>query len=123
MPGKARTLLIWLGVVAAAGGHHRGPPAFGVVGEDLRRGVGAGKDDGVLVHGLHHFRGDGAGADTPMNTSAPTSISARVPGLRPRLVTWAISSLIQFSPPAAGVDGALAVAGCHVLDARRRAAA
>ena len=38
------------------------------------------------------------GALTPMNTSAPTRASAREPGFLSRLVTWAISSLIQFSP-------------------------
>ena len=38
------------------------------------------------------------GADTPMNTSAPTRASASVPAFRSRFVTWAISSLIQFSP-------------------------
>ena len=38
------------------------------------------------------------GAETPMNTSAPTSSSAREPDFFSRFVTWAISSLIQFSP-------------------------
>ena len=38
------------------------------------------------------------GAETPMNTSAPTSMSAREPGFLSRFVTSAISSLIQFSP-------------------------
>ena len=38
------------------------------------------------------------GAETPMNTSAPASMSARGPAFFSRLVTWAISSLIQFRP-------------------------
>ena len=38
------------------------------------------------------------GAETPMNTSAPTSISASVPALRLRFVTSVISVLIQFRP-------------------------
>ena len=38
------------------------------------------------------------GADTPMNTSAPTRASAREPAFFSRLVTWAISSLIQLRP-------------------------
>ena len=38
------------------------------------------------------------GALTPMNTSAPTSISASVPALRLRFVASVISVLIQFRP-------------------------
>ena len=38
------------------------------------------------------------GADTPMNTSAPASTSAREPVRFSGFVTWAISSLIQFMP-------------------------
>ena len=38
------------------------------------------------------------GPDTPMNTSAPTSMSASVPAFFSRFVTCAISALIQFKP-------------------------
>ena len=38
------------------------------------------------------------GADTPMNTSAPASTSAREPVRFSGFVTWAIASLIQFMP-------------------------
>ena len=43
------------------------------------------------------------GADTPMNTSAPASTSAREPVRFSGFVTWAISSLIQFMLAVAGL--------------------
>lgn len=48
-------------VIRPAGGDHFCAASFGILGENLRGGVGAGEDDGVPIHGLDHFRGEGAG--------------------------------------------------------------
>ncbi len=60
--GEGQHVVDLVGIVAAAGGHHRRTAGLGVVGEDLRRGVGAGEDDGVQVHGRHHLLGHDAGS-------------------------------------------------------------
>ena len=69
--GECQHVVDLVGEVAAAGGHHAGTACLGVIGEDLGGGVGAGEDDGVLCHGLHHLRGDGTGsAHTDENVGA-----------------------------------------------------
>lgn len=53
---------------------------LGVVGKNLRSGIGTGEDNGILDHGFHYICGNRVwGGYTPMNTPAPTKAAARVP--------------------------------------------
>ena len=85
-------------VIAPAGRDDLRAARLRVLREDLRRRVRAGEDDRILVQVLTISVVTVPGALTPMNTSAPTSMSARLPALRSRFVTSAISSLIQLRP-------------------------
>ena len=58
--GEDQHVVDLVGKVAAAGAHHRRAAPLGLVGHDLRHGVGHGEDD-ALVHGAHHLGGDQAG--------------------------------------------------------------
>ena len=98
IPGKAKTLLIWLGKSLRPVEITLAPPALASSGKISGMGLAQAK----MMASLFMVRTISVltvpGADTPMNTSAPTSISAREPDLRLRFVTRAISSLIQFRP-------------------------
>ena len=60
--GEGQDVVDLVGIVATAGGDDPGAARLGVIGEDLGGGVSAGEDDGILVHGLDHLGGDGAGS-------------------------------------------------------------
>ena len=53
--GKAQDVVDLVGEVGASRGHHDGACRAGVLGVDLGRGVGAGKDDRVCGHAPHHL--------------------------------------------------------------------
>ena len=61
MPGKASTLLIWFGVIAAARADHSRTGCGCLIRQDLRHRVGHGKHHGILCHGAHHLLRDDAG--------------------------------------------------------------
>ena len=53
--GKAQDVVDLVGEVGAPRSHHGGACGTGVLGVDLGRGVGAGKDDRVCGHAPHHL--------------------------------------------------------------------
>ena len=74
------------------------PPAFASSGKISGVGFAQAKTIASLFMVLTISVVTVPGALTPMNTSAPTSMSGRLPALRLRFVTSAISFLIQLRP-------------------------
>ena len=98
MPGNARTLLIWFGKSLLPVETTAAPPAFASSGKISGVGFAQAKIIASLFIVLTISVVTVFGAETPINTSAPTSISASAPALRLRFVTSAISVLIQLRP-------------------------
>ena len=113
--GEGQHVVDLVGIVAAAGGHHRRTAGLGVVGEDLRRGVGAGEDDGSSVHGLHHLLGHDAGGGHADEHISPRQHVRQGAGplLRIRHLGHLLLDPVH-AVAAAGVDGALPVTEGHV---------
>ena len=98
MPGNARTLLIWLGKSLLPVEMTAAPPAFASSGKISGVGLAQAKTMASLFMVFTISVVTVPGAETPMKTSAPTSMSAREPAFFSRFVTSAISSLIQLRP-------------------------
>ena len=98
MPGNASTLLIWLGKSLRPVATTFAPPALASSGKIS--GVGLAQANRIASRFMVCTISvvTAPGADTPMNTSAPASTSARLPARFCRLVTRAISSLTAFIP-------------------------
>ena len=106
-----------VGEVRAARGGDGSAGGEGLVGHDLRHGVGAGKDDGVLGHGAHHvLRERTGGRDAHKDVGIPDGVGQRAGhvlsvGPGGNLLLHRVQAL------AALVDGAPAVADDDVADA------
>src|SRR5699024_8361862 len=59
--GESQDVVHLVGEVGTAGGDDLGAASLGLIRENFRGGVGAGEHDGILVHGLDHLGGEGAG--------------------------------------------------------------
>ena len=96
MPGKARTLLIWLGKSDRPVPTTAAPAARASSGRISGVGLAIGKRmaPGAMVRTISAVTIPGA--ETPMKTSAPSSTSARLPFRCWRLVMAAISRLASF---------------------------
>ncbi|MPM87205.1 hypothetical protein SDC9_134299 [bioreactor metagenome] len=92
IPGNASTLLIWFGKSLRPVPTMYAPPAFASSGKISGVGFAIAKMTGfsfmVAIHSF--FRTPGA--DTPTNTSIPTTASSKVPVLKLRFVTFEIST-------------------------------
>ena len=97
-PGNASTLLIWFGKSLLPVEITLAPPALASSGKISGVGFAHAKMIASLFMVLTISVVTAPGADTPINTSAPTSISAREPAFLSRLVTLLISSLTGFIP-------------------------
>ena len=98
MPGKASTLLIWLGKSLRPVPTTAAPAARARSGMISGTGLAMGNRMGLGAMERTISSVTAPGEDTPMNTSAPFSTSAREPALRSRLVRAAISSFTGLRP-------------------------
>ena len=98
MPGKARTLLTWLGKSLRPVDTTAAPPALASSGKISGTGLAQAKIMGSLAMVCTISLVSVPGAETPMNTSAPRMTSARVPVSWLKLVMRAISSFTGLRP-------------------------
>ena len=116
--GEGQHIVDLVGVVAAAGGDHCRAAGLGLVGEDLRGGIGAGKNDGIVIHGLHHLCGQGAGggdADEDVRAGQNLCQGAGPAGEVGHLGQLLLDGIHPHAP--ALVDGAVSVTEGQIPDA------